>query len=202
MIQITDTIALNESEIHLEFIRASGPGGQNVNKVSSAVQLRFDAAGSSAIDDSIYERLKKIAGHRMTTAGVLIIKASRFRSQEQNRQDAVNRLVLLIRRAMQKPEHRRPTKPSAASRQRRLAAKRHRSEIKRRRKKIGRSEEETWQLIVQIIVDFKKEGFAPFGMLGSVQVVFQIWISSLDFLSLFITLLMWCQRSFLNSLNH
>ena len=143
MIQITDTIALNENEIQLEFIRASGPGGQNVNKVSSAVQLRFDAAGSSAINDAIYERLKKIAGHRMTTAGVLIIKASRFRSQEQNRQDALNRLVLLIRRAMQKPKYRRPTKPSMASGQRRLAAKRHRSEIKRRRKKIRRFEKDT-----------------------------------------------------------
>jgi ribosome-associated protein len=142
MIQITDTIALNESEIQLEFIRSSGPGGQNVNKVSTAVQLRFDAAGSSAINDTIYERLKKIAGRRMTAAGVLILKANRFRSQDQNRQDAVNRLVLLIQRAMEKPKHRRPTRLSAASRQRRLAAKRHRSEIKSRRKTIRHSEEE------------------------------------------------------------
>ncbi len=141
MIQVTETIALNENEIQLEFIRATGPGGQNVNKVSSAVQLRFDAAGSSAINDAIYERLKKIAGRRMTTAGVLILKANRFRSQDQNRQDAVNRLVLLIQRAMEKPKHRRPTRPSAASRQRRLAAKRHRSEIKSRRKTIRHSEE-------------------------------------------------------------
>ena len=141
MIQVTDTIALNENEIQLEFIRASGPGGQNVNKVSTAVQLRFDAAGSSAINDAIYERLKKIAGRRMTAAGVLIIKANCFRSQDQNRQDAVNRLVLLIRRATEKPKHRRPTRPSAASRQRRLAAKRHRGEIKSRRKTIRHSEE-------------------------------------------------------------
>jgi ribosome-associated protein len=141
MIQVTDTIALNENEIQLEFIRASGPGGQNVNKVSTAVQLRFDAAGSSAINDAIYERLKKIAGRRMTTAGVLILKANRFRSQDQNRQDAVNRLVLLIQRAMEKPKQRRPTRPSAASRQRRLAAKRRRSEIKSRRKTIRHSEE-------------------------------------------------------------
>ena len=142
MIQVTDTIALNENEIQLEFIRASGPGGQNVNKVSTAVQLRFDAAGSSAINDAIYERLKKIAGRRMTAAGVLILKANRFRSQDQNRQDAVNRLVLLIQRAMEKPKHRRPTRPSAAARQRRLAAKRHHGEIKRRRKSIRHSEEE------------------------------------------------------------
>ncbi len=142
MIQVTDTIALNESEIQLEFIRASGPGGQNVNKVSSAVQLRFDAAGSSAIDDAVYERLKKIAGRRMTAAGVLIIKANRFRSQEQNRQDAVSRLVLLILRATEKPKNRRPTRPSAASGRHRLAAKRHRGEIKRRRKTIRHSDEE------------------------------------------------------------
>ena len=142
MIQITETLALNENEIQLEFIKATGPGGQNVNKVSSAVQLRFDAAGSSAISVAMYERLKKIAGRRMTTAGILMIKANRFRSQEQNRQDAVNRLVQMIQRAMEVSKHRRPTKPSAASRQRRLTAKRHRSEIKRRRKKIGRSKEE------------------------------------------------------------
>ena len=86
--------------------------------------------------------IRKIAGHRMTTEGVLIIKANRFRSQEQNRKDALNRLVLLIRRAMQKPKHRQPTKPSEASRQRRLTAKRHRGEIKRRRKKIGHSQQD------------------------------------------------------------
>ena len=141
MIKVTDTIALNQSEIQLEFIRASGPGGQNVNKVSSAVQLRFDAAGSSAINDAIFERLKKIAGRRMTAAGVLIIKANRFRSQEQNRQDAVNRLVLLIQRATEKPKHRCTSRPPAASRRRRLAAKHHRGEIKRRRKTIRHSEE-------------------------------------------------------------
>ena len=142
MIQITDSIALNESEIHLEFIRASGPGGQNVNKVSSTVQLRFDAAGSSAINDATYKQLKKIAGHRMTTEGVVIIKASRFRSQEQNRKDAFNRLVLLIRSAMQKPKLRQPTKPSVASRQHRLAAKRYRGELKRQRNKRGHSEQD------------------------------------------------------------
>ena len=142
MIRITDKIALSESEIQLEFIRASGPGGQNVNKVSSAVQLRFDAAGSPAINHAIYSRLRNIAGRRMTAAGVLIIKASRFRSQDQNRQDAVNRLISLIQRAAEKPKHRRPTKPTAASRRRRLAAKRHHGETKRRRKTIRPSKDE------------------------------------------------------------
>ena len=143
MIQVTDTIAVNESELQLEFIRASGPGGQNVNKVSSAVQLRFDAVGSSAINNAIYERLKKIAGRRMTAEGVLIIKANRSRSQEQNRQDAVNRLILLIQSAAEKPKHRHPTRPSTAARQRRLAAKRHRGEIKRGRKAIQHSREKS-----------------------------------------------------------
>lgn len=136
MIQVTDTITLAESEIQLEFIRSSGPGGQNVNKVSSAVQIRFDAVGSSALSDDIYARLKQVAGRRITAEGVLIIKASRFRSQEQNRQDAVNRLIALIQRAAEKPKRRRPTNPPAVSRQRRLENKRRRGETKRRRKTI------------------------------------------------------------------
>jgi ribosome-associated protein len=136
MIRITDTIFLDENEIQLEFIRASGPGGQNVNKVSSAVQLRFNAAGSSSLSDGVRIRLKQIAGRRMTAEGMLIIKANRFRSQEQNRQDAVHRLVSLIQRAAEKPKHRRPTKPTAASTRRRLATKRRRSETKHRRKPI------------------------------------------------------------------
>ena len=143
MIQVTETIALNENEIQLEFIRATGPGGQNVNKVSSAVQLRFDAAGCSAINDAIFERLKKIAGRRMTAKGVLIFKANSFRSQERNRQDAVNRLILLVQRAAEMPKYRRPTRPSAASRKHRLTTKRHRGEIKNRRKTIKRFEEES-----------------------------------------------------------
>jgi ribosome-associated protein len=140
MIRITDTIILNENEIELEFVRSSGPGGQNVNKVSTAVQIRFDAAGSSAIPDTARDRLKKIAGQRMTTEGVIIIKANRFRSQEQNRQDAINRLISLIQRAIERPKTRRPTRPSAASKKHRLANKRHRSETKRQRKTIRYTE--------------------------------------------------------------
>ncbi len=133
MIYISDSITLDENEIQLEFIRASGPGGQNVNKVSSAVQLRFNVAGCPVLSDAIRERLKKIAGRRMTTQGILIIKAQRYRSQEQNRQDAINRLVEMIQKAIVAPKHRRPTQSTAASKQRRLATKRRRSELKRRR---------------------------------------------------------------------
>ena len=134
MIQVTPTIALDESELTLEFIRASGPGGQNVNKVATAVQLRFDVANSPSLTDDVRERLMRLAGRRMTKDGVLIIEARRFRTQEQNQQDAIERLVELVRQAAKKPRVRRKTRPTLASRRRRLEAKRRRSQKKRLRR--------------------------------------------------------------------
>ena len=112
MIRITDDICLGESEVELHFIHAPGPGGQKVNKVATAVQLRFDAANSPALSSSIFRRLRTITGRRMTRAGVIILTARRFRSQERNRLDALARLVELIRKATIFPNIRRPTKPS------------------------------------------------------------------------------------------
>jgi ribosome-associated protein len=138
MIQITPTIAIDEREIQLDFTRASGPGGQKVNKVATAVQLRFDVRNSLSLPDEVRQRLSRLAGKRMTDNDVLIIEARRFRTQEQNRQDAVDRLVELIRQAARKPKTRRKTRPSAASKKRRLAAKRRRSETKRLRRSVSR----------------------------------------------------------------
>jgi ribosome-associated protein len=141
MLQITNTLALDENEIQQEFFRASGPGGQNVNKVATAVRLRFDVANSPSLSDDICQRLMRLAGNRLTEEGVLIIEAQRHRTQEKNRQDALERLVELIRQATHKPKPRRKTKPSVASQERRRAAKQHRSDIKRRRRSVPPPEE-------------------------------------------------------------
>ena len=142
MIQISDTLAIDENDIEMDFIRASGPGGQNVNKVSSAVQLRFNVAGTTAFNNQIRQRLKKIAGKRLNSEGILIIKAQRYRSQEQNRQDAIDRLVEMIQKALEAPKHRRATRPTAASKKRRLTTKRRRSELKRRRRVVRQTGDE------------------------------------------------------------
>jgi ribosome-associated protein len=133
MIRITPTIALDDDELRETFVRASGPGGQNVNKVSSAVELRFSVRSSPALPDDVKRRLIRLAGSRMTTAGELVIQASRHRTQLANRQDALDRLVDLIRQATIKPKRRVPTRPSAGSRKRRLEGKKRRGDVKRLR---------------------------------------------------------------------
>jgi ribosome-associated protein len=130
MISVTPTIAIDEREIEENFIRSSGPGGQNVNKLATAVQLRFDVRRSPSLPDGVRERLERLAGKRLTRDGVLIITAQRHRTQERNRQDALDRLLELIREAAIVPVRRRPTRPTMGSRQRRLEGKRRRSTIK------------------------------------------------------------------------
>ncbi len=130
MIQITSSIAINESEIQEEFIRSSGPGGQNVNKVATTVQLRFNVANSHSLPDEVRERLISLARSRITDDGVLIINARRFRTQGRNRRDAFERLAELIRRAAEKPRKRCKTRPTLASKMRRLEDKHHRAEAK------------------------------------------------------------------------
>ncbi len=132
--EITPTFFLPDEELHFEFIRASGPGGQNVNKVASAVQLRFDVRASPSLPEEVKTRLIRLAGRRMTAGGVLVIEAKRYRAQEQNRADAELRLAELVRRALVPPRPRRPTRPSAAAKARRLEAKKRRGEIKKLRK--------------------------------------------------------------------
>jgi ribosome-associated protein len=131
--EITPSFILPDSELTFTFIRSSGPGGQNVNKVATAVQLRFDVRASPSLTEEAKRRLVRAAGKRMTSDGVLVIEAKRYRTQEQNRLDAELRLAALIRKALVQPKKRRPTKPSAAARAKRLEAKKRRGEIKRSR---------------------------------------------------------------------
>jgi ribosome-associated protein len=128
--RITDTITLDESELTERFVRASGPGGQNVNKVSTAVELRFDVRASKSLPDAVAVRLMKLAGKRVTKEGVLVIQADRFRTQEMNRDDARARLADLIREATYVPKKRIKTKPTRAAKERRIEGKKRRSNVK------------------------------------------------------------------------
>jgi len=137
MIRINSSLSVPDSELDWQFIRASGPGGQKVNKASTAVQLRFDALHSPSLPDEIKVRLLRLAGRRLSSKGVIVIDARRFRSQERNRQDALERLVNLLRRATARPRPRKLTKPPVAAKRRRLENKRRRGDLKRDRRKVA-----------------------------------------------------------------
>jgi len=140
MIRVSRTIVIDESELEERFARASGPGGQHVNRSATAVQLRFDAANSPSLPDDVRYRLMRLAGNRVTDAGVLVIDAQRYRSQNRNRQDARRRLVDLVRRASVPPKVRRRTRPTGASKERRLRETQRRSEAKKSRRRPRREE--------------------------------------------------------------
>lgn len=142
MIFIDNSISIDEKEIREEFTHSSGPGGQNVNKVATAVQLRFDVSNSASLPEDVKTRLISIAGRRVSKDGVLVIKAARFRTQEQNRKDALERLVDLVKRAAAPlPRPRRETRPSRASKERRMEEKRRQSELKTMRRRIFKADE-------------------------------------------------------------
>jgi ribosome-associated protein len=136
LLRVTDAIALDESELEERFVLSSGPGGQNVNKVASAVELRFDAGRSPALSDDLRVRLKTLAGRRMTKDGVLVLQGNRFRDQQRNREDVRARLIDLIARAAFVPKRRKPTKPSRAAKEKRLDEKKLHSRLKRARGKV------------------------------------------------------------------
>lgn len=141
MIEVSSNVKIDESEIQYDFIRASGPGGQNVNKVASSVQLRFDIRNSTSLESEVKERLIKLAGSRVTDDGILIIEAKKYRTQEQNRYDATQRLITWVQKALEKPKVRRATRPSLTAKAARVGDKKKRGEIKKTR----RFNQEDWE---------------------------------------------------------